>query len=247
MAWIKHLLLVGVLSLGACATETTGIASMESDPVRAAESHTNLASGYYNMGRYKIALEEATEAIEINDEYAPAYNVLGLIYMALRDEAEAAENFRKALKLAPADSDINHNYGVFLCQSGKTTESVEYFMKAAKNPLYAHPERSLGNAGRCLRKSNREPEAKLLFERALLLQPQDGLALYNLADIAYRNEDFLPARAYLQRLSRRDQTPDALLLAWRVERALGDSKAEKRIADQLIRDFPTSDQAKQLR
>lgn len=247
MAWLERVLLVSVMCLGACATETTGIASSEPDPARAVESHTNLASGYYNMGRFKVALEEATAALKIDDGYAPAYNVLGLIYMALKDEAEAAENFKKALNIAPGDSDINHNYGVFLCQSGKTTESVDYFMKAAKNPLYAHPERSLGNAGRCLRKSNREAEAKVLFERALLLQPQDGLALYNLADIAYRNEDFLPARAYLQRLSRGDQTPDALLLAWRVERAMGDSKGEKRIADQLIRDFPTSDQAKQLR
>ena len=247
MAWLERIVLAATLCLGACATETTGIASVAVDPARAVESHTNLASGYFNMGRYKIALEEATEALRIDDSYAPAYNVLGLIYMTLRDNVEAEANFRKALELAPADSDINHNYGVFLCQGGKISESIDYFMKAAKNPLYARPERSLGNAGRCLRKINREAEAKALFERALLLQPKDGLALFNLADIAYRNEDFLPARAYLQRLSRDDQTPDALLLAWRVERAMGDSKGEKRIADQLIRDFPSSDQAKQLR
>lgn len=247
MAWLKLALLSTVLMLSACATETTGRAAPPMDPQRSVESHTNLASGYYNIGRYKVALEEATAALAINKRHAPAYNVMGLIYMALRDEALAEENFQKALDIAPDDSDINHNYGVFLCQSGKVKESISHFMKAVKNPLYAHPERSLNNAGLCQRKIKQDKEAQLLFERALRLQPSDSLALYNLADLAYRNEDFLQARAYLKRLERGDQTPDTLLLAWRVERALGDAKGEKRIAEQLIRDFPNSDQAKQLR
>lgn len=247
MTWLKLFVLGSVLLLGACATETTGRSVVEKDLVRGVESHTRLASGYYNIGRYKVALEEATLALSIDKDYAPAYNVLGLIYMALKDDVQAAESFEKALALAPNDSDINHNYGVFLCQGGKSKESIDYFMKAVKNPLYNNPERSLGNAGLCLRNSKQESEAKVMFERALRLQPKDALALFNLADIAYRNEDFLPARAYLQQLAREDQRPDALLLAWRVERALGDQKGEKRIADQLVRDFPSSEQAKQLR
>lgn len=247
MDWIKMMALAALLSLTACATETIGITQMQKDRERGVESHTRLASGYYNIGRYKVALEEAAEALKLDSRYAPAYNVRGLIYMALNESALAEENFRRAIGLQPDDSDINHNYGVFLCQNGKVNEAVERFVHAVKNPLYATPERSLSNAGRCLLKAKREAEAKAMFERSLRLSPDEPQALYNLADIAYRNEDFLPARAYLQRIRRTEQSPDSLLLAWRVERALGDSKAEKRIADQLIRDFPTSDQARQLR
>lgn len=246
MNWVK-LSLVSLCLLTACATERTGFQPQEVDPDRSVESHTRLASGYYNIARYKIAIDEARIALSIKSDYAPAYNVLGLVYMALKDNVLAEENFQKAISLAVDDSDINHNYGVFLCQTNREKESIAYFTRAGKNPLYQNPERSLANAGYCLRKIGQFDEARTLFERALRLQPQYTMALYNLADIAYRNEDYLPARNYLQRISQDEQTPESLFLAWRVERALGDASAEKRIADQLMRDFPKSDQAKQLR
>lgn len=247
MAWYKFVVAATLVGLTGCTTEIIGPAAVKVDPVRSAESHTRLASGYFNIGRPKVALEEINAALTSKDDYAPAWNVRGLVYMSLKENDEAARSFRKALDLDPGDSDTNHNYGVFLCQTGKEEASIEYFIKAAKNPLYATPERSLSNAGLCLRKLRKDAEARELFERALRLQPTDRLALFNLAELAYRSEDYLPARGYLQRIPRAEQTPETLLLAWRVERALGDAKGEKRVAEQLIRDFPTSDQAKQLK
>lgn len=247
MKTVKCSLLALVLLLSACATERSGFAPQEVDIDRSVESHTRLASGYYNVGRYKVAIDEAQVALKMKSDYAPAYNVLGLVYMSLKDNVQAEENFQKALSIASDDSDINHNYGVFLCQTSREKDSIVYFTRAVKNPLYQNPERSLANAGFCLRKIGQTDEAKTLFERALRLQPQYGMALYNLADIAYRNEDFLPARNYLQRIQKSDQTVEALFLAWRVERGLGDASGEKRFAEQIVRDFPNSDQAKQLR
>lgn len=245
MRWVK-LLLLNVAFLSACATETTGPSQAEADPNRSVETHTRLAAGYYNIGRHKVAIDEANYALRINDRYAPAYNVLGLIYMALNDKSAAEDNFRKALAIAPEDSDINHNYGVFLCQTGREKDSIDSFLAAVKNPLYATPERSLANAGLCLRKLRQDAAAKPMFERALRTQPEDALSLFNLADIAYRSEDFPLAKMYLQRINPRAHSPESLLLGWRVERAIGNPKGEKQYADQLLRDFPTSSQAKQL-
>ena len=44
-----------------------------------------------------------------------------------------------ALGLAAGDPEINNNYGWFLCQNGREQLAINYFMAAAKNPLYATP------------------------------------------------------------------------------------------------------------
>ena len=82
--------------------------------------------------------------------------MLGLVYMDLRENELAAQSLERALRLAPNDADINHNYGVFLCQTQREPDSIRYFMQAIKNPLYSAPWRSYSAAGVCtLRTKNR--------------------------------------------------------------------------------------------
>ena len=81
-----------------------------------ARVHTELASGYLELGNYGIALQEASEALKSEPNYGPAFNVLGLVYMGLRDDKAAEGNFQRALRINTLDSDANNNYGWFLCQ-----------------------------------------------------------------------------------------------------------------------------------
>jgi len=79
--------------------------------------HTQLAGAYYSRGQYKIAIEEANKALSTNPSYAPAYNVLGLVYMNLHEDKLAKENFERALEIEPKDSETHNNFGWFLCQA----------------------------------------------------------------------------------------------------------------------------------
>ena len=79
-----------------------------------AHVHTDLAAGYFELGNYGVALQEANEALKSDPNFAPAFNVLGLVYMELRDDKSAESNFQNALRIAPLDSDANNNYGWFL-------------------------------------------------------------------------------------------------------------------------------------
>ena len=213
-----------------------------------ARIHTELASGYLEIGNYGVALEEAGEALKAQPEHVEALNVLGLVYMELRDDAAAESSFQRALRASPGDSDTNNNYGWFLCQRKREAESIKYFLAALRNPLYGTPDKSWVNAGICARQAGDLAGAAGYFQNALGVRPNQPQALLQLADIAYRRQDYPQAKAYLSRLQGRDVEPTAemLWLALRVERRLGDRDAEASMGFQLRKKFPDSREARAL-
>ena len=114
--------------------------------------HTQLAGAYYNRRQFKIAIDEANKALKANPNYAPAYNVLGLIYMDLHEDKLAKENFERALEIAPKDPETHNNFGWFLCQRmpEQADQAMKHFMAALKDSLYSTPEMANTN-GRYLR------------------------------------------------------------------------------------------------
>ncbi len=217
------------------------------DTATRARVHTELASGYYELGSYGIAIDEANEALKADPNYTSAYNVLGLVYMELRDDQTAEANFQRALRISPLDSDSNNNYGWFLCQRKREQESLKYFLAALRNPLYTSPDRSWVNAGICSRQAGDLSAAHDYFQRALKLRPSQPQALFNLADMAYRRNDPAEAKAYLAQLQRSAQaSAEVLWLALRVERRLGDRNAEASLGFQLRKNFPDSREARAL-
>ena len=128
-----------------------------------ARANTELAALYYERGNLGVALEVLRTATTSDASYAPAHGMLGLVYMDLRENQLAQQSFERALRYAPNDPDINHNYGWFLCQTGKEAESTRYFLQAIRNPLYPTPWKSYSAAGQCaLQKNNRLEFASLI-------------------------------------------------------------------------------------
>lgn len=206
-----------------------------------ARSHTDLAAAYYEMGNMSVALDEARIALSADANYAPAYNVLGLVHMDLKEDAQAQANFERALGISPNDPDANHNYGWFLCQTGRERESARYFMTAVGNSLYASPQKSYALAGVCALRSKDEAQASDYFERALRLEPNYLAAVLPLAQLRYRQGQLEAARTLVSRYNRQvEGTAESLWLALRIERRLGDKAAEAALADQLRRRFSTS-------
>lgn len=221
--------------------ETGTLTGEVGDPRNRARIHTELASAYYERGNMGVALEELHTAIKADPNYAPAYDVLGLVHMDLRENGVAQQHFERALALSPNDPDINNNYGWFLCQSGREEQSIAYFMAALKNPLYSTPARSYVNAGLCSIRKNNERDAFDYFERALRSEPDNPQALLNLASIQYKRGQNEAARGFIGRFNKLvEPTAESLWLALRIERKLGDRLAENTLATQLRRRFSGS-------
>jgi len=243
--------LLAVAALAGCQTTSTiseepipdtgSIQGAATDPRNRAKIHTDLGAAYFERGNLPVALEHLRSAISADPNYAVAYSILGLVYAELKENKLAQANFERALSLSPNDPDINHNFGGFLCRSGREDESIKYFMHAVSNPLYAHPWRSYSAAGLCALAKDRVKEAEDFFQRALRMEPDDPTALLSMAQIRYRQGKLEEARKLVLRFNK-IVTPNAesLWLALRIEHKLGDRVAEGGYAIQLRRRFVNS-------
>jgi type IV pilus assembly protein PilF len=229
---------IGGSSSGEPVIESQAITGDAGDPRNRAKVHTDLAGLYYSRGNMAIALEELRTASAADSNYAPTYSLYGLVYMELRENALAQTNFERGLRLSPTDPDINHNYGLFLCQTGRENDSIKYFLQAVRNPLYPTPWRSYAAAGQCsLRKDNLK-DAEDYFLRALRQEPNDPLSLLQLGQIRYRQGNLDDARKLVSRYNKLvEPTAESLWLALRVERKAGERVAENGYAIQLRRRF----------
>ena len=207
-----------------------------------AKIHTELAESYFERKQYSIALQEIEIALRAKSNYAPAFNVRGLIHFTLREDVLAEEDFRHGLKLDGSDSNTHNNFGWFLCQRGRESEAIPQFLEALKNPLYATPEMAYVNAGVCSKKIGKLAEAEEYFQRALVRVPNLPDALFGLADVDFEKHDFAAAKAYFLRFSQgvSELAAPHLWLAVRIERKVGDRNSEQSYALQLQKRFPDS-------
>lgn len=247
MRFLKQLLLAALFFQAAFAAWSAKAEEVAAGRQRA-QVHTELGAAYFGRGQLGIAIDELNIAIRADSGFAPAYGVLGLVYMTLREDAKADENFRRALSLDSADSDTNNNYGWFLCQRGKIDESIGYFMTALKNSLYATPDKPYLNAGICMRKKSDDKAAEEYFRKSLALQPQQPQALFHMADIFYKRGNYSEARNFISRFFQiATPTAESLWLGVRIERKLGDRSTEASYGLQLRKMYPDSIEAQSLR
>jgi type IV pilus assembly protein PilF len=228
-------------------SDTGRIIGEVGDPRNRARLHTELGSLYYSNGNLAVALEELRAAVQADSNYAPAHGMFGLVYMELKENDRAATSFERALRLSPNDADINHNYGWFLCQTGKEDASIKFFLHALRNPLYRTPWRSYSAAGSCMMRMNQPKDAEAFFERALKLEPDEPVSLLQLGQIRYRQGNIGEARKLVARHNKIvEPSAQSLWLALRIERKLGERIAEQSFANQLRRRFPDSSEYRSL-
>jgi type IV pilus assembly protein PilF len=229
-------------------TVDTGTTGGETGDARSrARVHTELAALYYSRRNMAVALEELRVAQTADPTYPPTYGMFGLVYMELKENQLAERSFQDGLRIAPQDPDLNHNYGWFLCQSGRAVESIKFFRSALRNPLYATPWRSNAAAGVCALRIGQAQEAEAFFEQALRDDPSELNALLQLGQMRYDQNRLEEARRLVGRYNKLiEPTAESLWLAVRVERKLGERNAEQSYANQLRRRHPTSAEYQKL-
>ncbi len=83
-------------------------------------------------GKYPIALDYMSRA----EKYTPTYGALainlGVVNGALDHEEEAQRQFRRAMALAPQDSEAYYFYGRWLSETGRTAEALDMLQTASR-------------------------------------------------------------------------------------------------------------------
>ncbi|MBD8525293.1 type IV pilus biogenesis/stability protein PilW [Pseudomarimonas arenosa] len=226
------------LTLAACAGGG-GYRAVSDERTDAAELQAKLGQEYISKGDFETAQEKLQRAVQLDPNLASAHTLLGILNERINRPELAEQFYRKAVKLKPDDGAASNNLGAFLCAQGRFEESLPYFDKAVQDPFYKTPAVAFTNQGVCARKAGQRSRAEESLRRALELEPRNTVALYEMASLSFNKEDYLRARAFIQRFEAHNRAdPSLLALAVRVENRLGDERAAKRYRDRLVSEYP---------
>lgn len=258
LALLRALLLSGLcLTVTACAmlpgrSKPQTIDSPSATDASPADLYVELAAVYARQGQPEWALKNAEKAIAADRSNYGGYLMRALIYQSLGETRLAEENFQRAVELAPKNPELLDAYGSYFCNQRRYAEAQTQYAKALQNPLYKQPWVTLTNAGNCSMRAGQSPAAQAFYRRALAANPNYGRALYMLADIEFNRDNTQAAQGYMGRylndylrgeFPATADTAQALQLAIRIERKLGNTKAAETYEQILRSSFSSSGDA----
>jgi tetratricopeptide (TPR) repeat protein len=164
------------------------------------EARMNLAIVYNDLGRYDEALHEfraeqprdpdhGNLSPDVRAYLAESHVLLGDAYRNLGLHVDAAQEYRKALKVAPQFLDIKNRLGAVYVEMGLADDAeAELAAALAQNPRYVDARVTLGVV---YYRSGRKHRAREEWERCLREQP-----------------DHVRARAYVELLDREEHAAE---------------------------------------
>ncbi|MCK9515883.1 MAG: type IV pilus biogenesis/stability protein PilW [Ottowia sp.] len=247
LPWRRFFLLLavaGLLVLGGCTTtggdKYASAGGSAADVRHRAQTHLELAAGYLEHGQLQVAQSEAQIALQSDPSYADAYDLSGMVYMAMNDHEQARAQFQRAMTLKKDNASAMHNLAWLLCQDRNYAESDALFARALDAPNANRPQTLLAR-GVCQARAGNPAQAEATLMRAYELDAANPLTGYNLALLMFQRGDAERARFYIRRLNNSElANAESLWLGIRVERQLGDRVAVEQLAEQLRRRFPDS-------
>jgi tetratricopeptide (TPR) repeat protein len=93
-------------------------------------AHFLLGNAYFGLQDYTRAIAEYEKSVELNSDYAPAYNLLGYARRAENQFDRAEEAFKKYIALIPNDPNPYDSYAELLMKMGRFDESMAMYRKA---------------------------------------------------------------------------------------------------------------------
>jgi type IV pilus assembly protein PilF len=245
--WLRAAIVAAILCATGCASSNQQSGGQAPDRAGAAANNLALASDYFRQGNLNLAKEKLERALEFDPRNPQTHMVAGLLYDRLGEYRSADSHFNRAISLDPKNGEIRNSYAVFLCRRNQYNRGEKMALEAAINPLYRTPEAAYMNAGFCARDAQDIKRAEQHFRRALELQPRFAPALFEMSELEFRKQNFLSARAFLERYaSIMPLGPNALWLGVRIERSLGNRSTAGDYARRLKNEFAGADETKLL-
>ncbi|GGY44957.1 type IV pilus biogenesis/stability protein PilW [Bacterioplanes sanyensis] len=244
---IAFLVLVAALSSG-CVTVTESRFSAKASPKKAVENYTQLGLGYLQKGRPDWARQRLSKALEIDADYAPANDAMGLVWQAEGEEDLAEEYFRKALSFDGDYTQARHNLGRLYSRQGKHDEAEQYLQQAAGDRYYENRVSALNDLALNTYRQDERDQAIEVYMRALRIAPYNVDALVNASTLLFEAQRYEESQRYFDRFDRlveRDQTEHTAHSLWLGVKLTTIARQTQRaiqLATQLKQNFPQSDE-----
>ena len=144
-----------------------------------AKAHNNLALAAIDSGELEVAEAHYRESLAIKEQPA-IYNDLGFVLEREGLADEAAEMYRKAIKLDPGSASAQYNLGSSLARSGQYAEAESHLRKALK---ISPNTQTYAGLGIVLWQLGRADEAITNLQEAIKADPKNATAQQKLAEI----------------------------------------------------------------
>ena len=137
-------------------------------------------------GAYDRAIEDYSQAIELNPNYVEAYGNRGVVYRSQGAYDRAIEDYSQAIELNPNGAVAYYNRGVAYGIKGDIDRAIEDCSQAiALRPDYDEAYSNRGNAYHMKGAYDRAIED---YSQAIELNPNSAVAYYN-RGVVYRSQD----------------------------------------------------------
>lgn len=108
--------------------------------------HHQLANYYQSSNMTKEAQEQLYKVIELDDQFAPAYNNLGYLYKDLGDYEKAERSFNTYISLLPEEANPHDSIADLYTKMGEYDLAIEHYNKALElNPNFYFSQQKIGN------------------------------------------------------------------------------------------------------
>lgn len=243
--YLKRLFVISLCVLTvACASGGKGFVS-DSEK---AKVHLQLGVRYIELNMLETAKEKLNEALALDSDNAEIHNALGALYEKLAKYKVAGEYYKEAISLDESNATTQNNYGRFLCVRGNTDAGLALLNEALTAPFNGRKWFTYTNIGLCQLELKDKVEAEKNFRQALVVNEAYPPALLEMQKISYHAKQYMSARAFLERyLAVAKHTSETLWYAVQTERSLGNEEMTEHYRAQLLKDFPVSKQAQQIK
>jgi len=239
--------LLASLALAACSSsggsrdsaEPTSKRNSDDPKHQAAELQVKMGRGYMDQGEFETAHGKLERALELDPTSVDAHTLMAVLYERLDRGKFAEKHYKRAVDLDSDAGATNNNYGAYLCRTERYAEADIYFLRALDDPFYKNPESALSNAGLCAARAGNPTKSESYLRKSLETNPKDAGTLYQMALINFKKNDYMRARAFMQRFeSANKPEASAIDLAAQIEERLGDTAAAAKYRERLKTEFP---------
>jgi len=172
---------------------------MEKDKNNPPQKQLNSLLQHYQAGRLSDAEKLALSMTQKFPEHQFSWKVLGAVFKQKGMKAEALDAGKKAVSLAPKDSEAHNNLGITLKELGRLEEAQASYRQAiALKSDYADAHNNLGST---LKELGRLEEAEASYRQAIALKSDYAEAHCNLGIILYSNGDIDSALESMEKAS----------------------------------------------
>ncbi|MFM5447690.1 PilW family type IVa pilus biogenesis/stability lipoprotein TapF [Aeromonas veronii] len=248
----RTLIVVAALcALPGCVTETTYAGQNSTqrevgpDLKAAAQTRLDLGIQYLRQGNAEQAKFNLDRALQYDPSNPQIQIGFAYFYQKVGDFKAAETHYKNALAMDPSNADAMNNYGAFLCDRGRYAEADQAFNQAVIQPGYVKIADTYENAALCALQNRRNDKAGEYYRLALGYNPRNPGLLLDLAEFSMKDGKLPDVQSYLARFADvSDENEESLWLRLRLAQAMDKPALLHQFGNELVRQYPTSQQAK---